>query len=187
VIKNMANHCTVLRIVLSPIVGFSYFFASGIGGVFVFLGFVVAMLTDFMDGYIARSTNTQSRFGRDLDPLADKMLAVFVLPFIVAKHCANGWLVCAVVVIIARELFVTGMRSIAGEKKIQVTALSKFKTFFQLTSMALFVFPWHYCPCVAIKIVPVLTGMMVGAAVLSVLSAWGHVRQFIDFYIKEYR
>jgi CDP-diacylglycerol---glycerol-3-phosphate 3-phosphatidyltransferase len=96
--------------------------------------FGVAMITDYLDGYYARKYHQESDLGKLLDPLADKFLIGTILIMLIPLQRIPAWIVA---VIIARELAVTGLRSIAAEKKIILAAdwLGKYKTAFQCTAL----------------------------------------------------
>ena len=173
---NLANKLTLLRFFLTPAIALSYFLSSGGWSIIAFFLFVVAVLSDFADGYVAKSMNFRSDLGRDLDPLADKFLTTFVLVFIVAKNGGNAWVVWSGGLIIVREVFVTGLRSIVGGSNLPVTILSKFKTFVQFLSIGLFLFPFKerglnsFCVMV-----------LFSSALLSVLTAQKYTVRFLRF------
>lgn len=106
-----------------------------------FAVFVVAALTDFLDGRVARARNEVSALGAALDPLADKLLIAAALVLLVRNGVVHGLGVIAVLVIILRELLVTGLREavIAKGETLPVTRLAKWKTTAQLLAAGLFI------------------------------------------------
>ena len=103
--------------------------------------FVTASITDYLDGYLARSRNETSAFGRLLDPIADKLLVTSALVVILA---VPGMVVCKlsyipVIVILCREILVSGLREFLMEVKVgmPVTRLAKWKTGFQMTALSM--------------------------------------------------
>lgn len=131
---NLANKITLLRIFLVPI--FLIFIAVKIPyGIYIatFI-FIVASLTDKLDGYIARSRNQITRFGKIMDPLADKLLVTSALVSLVEFHMIPAWIS---MIIIAREFAVTGLRSVAAAEGnvIAASSLGKAKTVSQVVAI----------------------------------------------------
>lgn len=132
---NLANKLTLLRIFLVPI--FILFIAiKGIpyGTIIATFVFILAALTDKLDGYIARSRNQITRFGKFMDPLADKLLVTAALISLVEYHIVPGW---AAVIIIAREFAVSGLRTIAAAEGVVIAASwwGKIKTVTQIIAI----------------------------------------------------
>lgn len=132
---NLANKLTLLRILLVPIflifitvefIPYGTVIATGI--------FIVAALTDKLDGYIARSRNQITRFGKFMDPLADKLLVTAALVSLVEFHIISGWVA---MIIIAREFAVTGLRAIAASEGLVIAASGwgKAKTAIQIVAI----------------------------------------------------
>ena len=99
--------------------------------------FVVAGVTDFLDGYIARVWSQQSAFGRMLDPIADKLLVAASLMMLVADKTIAGWSIWAAIVILCREILVSGLREFLAELRVSVpvSAVAKWKTTLQLVAL----------------------------------------------------
>lgn len=130
---NLPNKLTTFRVVLIP---FFVFFAmtdvAGAASKWVALGiFIVASLTDFADGYIARKYHLVTNFGKFMDPLADKLLVSAAMICFVELQRMPAWIV---LIIIAREFFISGFRLIAAEQGVVIAAgwWGKFKTAFQM-------------------------------------------------------
>ncbi|WP_406242165.1 CDP-diacylglycerol--glycerol-3-phosphate 3-phosphatidyltransferase [Tissierella carlieri] len=131
---NLANKITIFRVFLVPIfmivlysnIPYSTYVAAGI--------FIIASLTDTLDGYIARSRNMITNFGKFVDPLADKVLVSAALISLVELGKVPGWVV---VLIIAREFTITGFRVIAASEGVTIAAspLGKIKTITQLIAI----------------------------------------------------
>ncbi len=143
---NLPTKITVARLVLIPIfvalylINFPYheFVATGI--------FIVASLTDWLDGYLARKHNLVTDLGKFLDPVADKVLVASAL-ILVATIGGGIWKLCVIVaaiVILARELIITCFRTIAATKKVVMAAdmLGKIKTTTQLIGL-IFYLPYR--------------------------------------------
>lgn len=132
---NLANKLTLLRIFLIPV--FLVFIEiKGIpyGKTIATLVFIIASVTDKLDGHIARSRNQITRFGKLMDPLADKLLVSAALICLVEARILPSWVA---VIIIAREFAVTGLRSIAAAEGIVLAASwwGKLKTAVQIVAI----------------------------------------------------
>ena len=125
---NLANKLTMLRVILVPIF-LIFLIGKGIpyGSIIATLIFIIASLTDQLDGYIARSRNQITNFGKFMDPLADKLLVCSALIIFVELGYIPSW---AVVIIIGREFIVSGIRLIAADNGTVIAAnmLGKIKT-----------------------------------------------------------
>ena len=138
---NLPNKLTVLRICLIPFVMFFYlasFIPHGIGKIVALVIFVVAALTDMLDGKIARKHNLVTNLGKFLDPIADKILTSSVLFMIIADGTIPApWGVIVVSIIIAREFMVSALRLLAASKGTVLAAdiWGKAKTMVQMIAI----------------------------------------------------
>lgn len=138
---NLPNKLTILRVIMVPLVMAFYMIeAIPYGKIIALVLFVVAAVTDFLDGYIARKYNLVTDFGKFLDPIADKLLVASVL-FMIAIDgtIPNPWGVIVVTIIMSRELIVDAFRLIACTKGIVLAAdiWGKAKTMVQCWTMPL--------------------------------------------------
>ena len=103
--------------------------------------FVVAGVTDFFDGYLARAWAQQSALGRMLDPIADKLLVAACLLMLVADKTLTGWSIWAAIVILCREILVSGLREFLAELRVSVpvSMVAKWKTTLQLVAIGFLV------------------------------------------------
>ena len=131
---NIANKLTLFRVFLVPIFIMSLLFL-GINNILGFLIFVIASLTDMLDGYLARSRNLVTTFGKFMDPLADKILACSALVMLVQFGKVEAWMVC---IVLAREFIISGFRLIAASNGIVISAsiYGKIKTITQLFAIS---------------------------------------------------
>ena len=134
---NLANKLTMLRIFLVPV--FLVFITVKeipYGSIIATVVFIIASLTDQLDGHIARSRNQITNFGKFMDPLADKLLVTAALVALVELKLVAGW---AVVVILAREFAVSGLRTLAASDGIVIAASwwGKIKTVTQMIAILL--------------------------------------------------
>ena len=140
-VMNLPNQLTLLRIALTPVFIFLLFYPSGPTRVASFFVFLLAAFTDWYDGYTARKYGHISNWGKFLDPLADKIL---VLSAFVCFWLLGYFPLWMIVVMIIRDLFITGMRScsIIYQAPMITRAYAKIKTFFQMFSILL-LFIYH--------------------------------------------
>ena len=134
---NLPNILTYGRILAVPAL-VACFYLEGPPWRFVALGlFIAASVTDFFDGYLARAWSQQSKLGQMLDPIADKLLVGVTLIMLVADETILGVSVIAGVIILSREILVSGLREFLGQLSVSVpvTKIAKFKTAAQLGAL----------------------------------------------------
>ncbi|MBI4845401.1 MAG: CDP-diacylglycerol--glycerol-3-phosphate 3-phosphatidyltransferase [Candidatus Omnitrophica bacterium] len=131
---NLPNRLTILRIVLSFVFMFLLFFEGILAKVLALFVFAIASLTDFYDGYIARKYNLITDLGKFLDPIADKILVLAAFLAFVQMRIVPAWMV---VVIILRELLITGIRihSMTKGKVLAAARGGKHKTISQMVAI----------------------------------------------------
>ncbi|MBL8629992.1 MAG: CDP-diacylglycerol--glycerol-3-phosphate 3-phosphatidyltransferase [Rhodospirillaceae bacterium] len=134
---NLPNILTMSRIIIIPVVVATFFFDSPTMRWTACALFTLAGITDFFDGYLARREKLVSRLGRFLDPIADKLLVVSVLLMIVAFDRVGPWSYLPALVILLREIFVSGLREFLAELHVglPVTKLAKAKTTVQMVAL----------------------------------------------------
>ncbi len=139
---NVPNALTLFRIFLVPIL-VVVLLTKFTGREYVGLGiFLIAAITDFFDGYLARKYNQVTRLGMLLDPIADKLLVSAALISLVELHLAPAWMI---VIIIGREFAVSGLRSIATQHGVTIPAspLGKGKMVSQVVAISLLILGWE--------------------------------------------
>ncbi len=134
---NLPNLLTISRIVVIPVIFLTIYIHSSLWYLIAGLLFIIAAITDYLDGYLARARNELSAFGRLLDPIADKLLVVSALMIIVANELVSPISYIPVVVILCREILVSGLREFLSEVRVglPVTRLAKWKTGFQMVAL----------------------------------------------------
>lgn len=168
---NLANKLTFLRIIMIPVMAVLYFFSLEYAAAAVF---VLAVLTDMLDGRIARSRNMVTDFGKFLDPIADKLLNVTALIMLLwASRRDDPWavvLTVCTVIIVAREFTVTGFRIIAATNRVVIAAdkWGKIKTVTQDVAIVLLLMgnwpfrligiPMDYIVLIASTVLTVVSG-----------------------------
>ena len=133
------NILTIGRIIIVPIFVLSFFIPGVVGDLVPFFLFVLASFTDYLDGLLARLFKEESKLGELLDPIADKILVAAALILLVMNGTIKNYEVIAAIIILTREILISGLREFLAKGKItmQVTSLSKLKTFIQMTSIAI--------------------------------------------------
>ena len=131
---NLPNKLTISRMALTAVFLFFLFAHGAVYKVLAFFTFLIAALTDFFDGYLAKKYNMVSDLGRLMDPIADKVLTISAFIAFVEMHLIPAWMV---IIIIFRESVVTGMRLLALQKHevIEATIGGKHKTVSQMASI----------------------------------------------------
>lgn len=168
---NLPNKLTIFRVILIPFFVFSILTDYvGTAGKWIALGiFIVASLTDLLDGKIARKYNMVTNFGKFMDPLADKLLVCAAMICLIEKGAIPSWVV---IIIISREFIISGFRLIASDNGIVIAASywGKFKTTFQMLMICLMI--------ADIKVIHIVTVVVMYIALaLTVIS-------LIDYLIK---
>ena len=138
---NLPNKLTVLRVILIPFFVVSLMIENGANQTFRYVAaaiFIIASLTDMLDGKIARNYNLVTNFGKFMDPLADKLLVCSALICLIQLGQLPAWMV---IIIVSREFIISGFRLVAAEQGIVIAASywGKFKTTFQMIAVVLMI------------------------------------------------
>ena len=140
IVTSLPNILTYGRIVAVPVLVACLFFPAHPETRWAaFAIFVLASVTDWLDGYLARIWEQQSALGRMLDPIADKLLVGATLLMLVYDRTITGWAIWAAVIILSREILVSGLREFLAELnvKVHVTRLAKWKTAAQFVALGM--------------------------------------------------
>ena len=135
----LPNILTFFRIISAPIlvvILMSTEFKMVLAGLAIF---IISSLTDFLDGYLARSFNQSSKLGKILDPIADKLLVTCALLSLVSNNIIHEINILAATFIIIREIFISGLREYARGNSLTVSFLAKVKTFTQFIAIILLI------------------------------------------------
>jgi CDP-diacylglycerol--glycerol-3-phosphate 3-phosphatidyltransferase len=130
---------TILRLLAAPGVAIMFlYFTRPWADWFALVLFVVAALTDWIDGYLARAWKQETKLGAMLDPIADKAMVVIALLVITGFSGMDPWILLPATVILFREVFVSGLREFLGDTAgtLKVTSLAKWKTTAQMVAIA---------------------------------------------------
>jgi len=157
--------------------------------------FISAGVTDILDGYFARSWGQQSSLGRMLDPIADKLLVASCLLMLAAEETIRGWSLLAAVVILCREILVSGLREYLAELRVSVpvTRLAKWKTTGQLVAVGFLIAGEAGDGVVSavtkIGNMPVVTeiGILLLwlSAILTLYTGWDYMRAGLQYMVDE--
>lgn len=137
----LPNLLTFLRIALIPVVIGLFYFDRPLSNWLAAFFFIAACITDYLDGYFARTLKQTSRFGVFLDPVADKLLVAAVLFMLVAFDRIQGISLIPAIIILCREILVSGLREFLAEIRVSVpvTRLAKWKTAIQMIALSLLI------------------------------------------------
>ena len=139
--KNLPNILTLMRVMLIPAI-YLALLVPGHEGKWLAVGiYIIAALSDFFDGWVARKYDVQSGFGRMLDPIADKLMVAVVLVILVDMRVLQDIHVIAALIILSREILVSGLREYLIELQVglPVTKLAKIKTALQMTALGVLI------------------------------------------------
>ncbi|MDY8110288.1 CDP-diacylglycerol--glycerol-3-phosphate 3-phosphatidyltransferase [Fulvimarina sp. 2208YS6-2-32] len=181
-IYSLPNLLTYARIICVPLVVVCFFLEGSLKSPdyarWTALGiFIVASITDYFDGYFARAWQQTSTIGRMLDPIADKLLVAAVLLLLAADGTIAGWSLWAAIVILCREILVSGLREYLAELKVSVpvTRLAKWKTTFQMVAIGILL-----AGPAGDKLIPNVTEIGIaflwGAAVITLMTGYDYFR-----------
>ena len=187
----LPNLLTYARIAAVPLVVACMFWSQVFqGGLWLrwvaLVIFIAAGLTDLLDGYFARLWAQQSPLGRMLDPIADKLLVASCLLMLAADGTILGWTLWAAVVILCREILVSGLREFLAELRVSVpvTRLAKWKTGVQLVAVGFLV-----AGEAGDAILPITTDMGIGllwiSAIVTLYTGWDYLRAAWRYVIPE--
>jgi len=187
----LPNLLTYARIAAVPAVVGLLFWQSIMGGGLWLRGvalvvFIAAGVTDFLDGYFARVWGQHSSLGRMLDPIADKLLVASCILMLAAEETIRGWSLLAAIIILCREILVSGLREYLAELRVSVpvTRLAKWKTIVQMVAVGFLI-----AGPAGDKIVPVVTPigilMIWASAILTLYTGWDYMRAGLRYMIEE--
>ena len=133
------NYLTIGRIIIVPVFVISFYLPGFYGDIIPFVLFVAASFTDFFDGLLARMYKEESKLGELLDPIADKIIVAAALILLVMDNTIKNYEVIAAIIILTREILISGLREFLaiGKIKLPVSNLAKLKTFLQMFSISI--------------------------------------------------
>jgi CDP-diacylglycerol---glycerol-3-phosphate 3-phosphatidyltransferase len=187
----LPNLLTYGRIVAVPVVVGAMFWQNILhGGLWLrwvaLVIFIAAGVSDFLDGYFARIWGQQSSLGRMLDPIADKLLVSSSLLMLAAENTIHGWALLAAIVILCREILVSGLREYLAELRVSVpvTRLAKWKTTLQLVAVGFLI-----AGDAGDAIIPVVTQIGITllwlSALLTLYTGWDYLQAGLHHLTRE--
>lgn len=175
-IVTLPNLLTAYRFAVVPFIMLCLWPGAGaVAGLVAFVLFLTGALTDLADGYLARKMQSETVFGKLMDPLADKVLITAALIMLIPLERVDAWVAF---LIIARELVITGFRGVAADAGIVIAAgqLGKIKSVFQYIALCVLIFPPALLP---LPYLHQLGGVILLVAML--LTVWSGVEYFVRF------
>lgn len=191
-VLNIPNALTLLRIILIPVlVGLAYMpFDSGLVSpwlpfewryLIAAIVFLVAAITDWFDGYLARTLNQTSAFGRFLDPVADKLMVAAALVILVQWHASNILVVISAIVIISREITISALREWMAElgkrASVAVSYIGKLKTAMQMTAINVLLLHHPVLDQLGFLLLIVAAGLTIWSMFVYLRAAWPYLSQ----------
>ena len=133
------NYLTIGRIIIVPFFVIAYYLPGFYGDIIPLVLFLIASFTDFLDGLLARMYKEESKLGELLDPIADKIIVAAALILLVMDQTIKNYEVIAAIIILTREILISGLREFLAKGKIKmpVSNLAKLKTVLQMVSIGL--------------------------------------------------
>ncbi|WP_315835158.1 CDP-diacylglycerol--glycerol-3-phosphate 3-phosphatidyltransferase [Bradyrhizobium prioriisuperbiae] len=188
---SLPNILTYSRIAAVPVVvGCMYGQSIGEGPLWLrwvaLFFFVAAGVTDFLDGYYARIWDQQSAFGRMLDPIADKLLVSSCLLMLAADEIIRGWSLWAAIVILCREILVSGLREYLAALRVSVpvSQLAKWKTTVQLVAIG-FLIAGEAGEAILPQTIMIGLVLLWISAIITLYTGWDYFRAGLGHLIKE--
>ncbi len=184
---NLPNMLTYGRLVAVPLVVALMFWPEDHWSRWAALGiFALAAITDYFDGYFARAYAQQSALGRMLDPIADKLLVAASLLMLVADKTIHGWALWAAIVILCREILVSGLREFLAELRVSVpvSRVAKWKTTLQLLSLG-FLIAGPAGETVLPGTILIGTVLLWVSAILTIYTGWDYFKTGIRHVIQD--
>jgi cardiolipin synthase len=187
----LPNILTYARIVAVPIVAACLYWQALMGGAlwlrWVALAiFIAAGITDYLDGYFARAWHQQTALGRMLDPIADKLLVATCLLMMAVDGTIAGWSLWAAIIILCREILVSGLREFLAELRVSVpvTQLAKWKTVGQMVAVG-FLLAGRAGDQVVPIVTPVGLTLLWLSAIITLYTGWDYFRAGVKHLIEE--
>jgi cardiolipin synthase (CMP-forming) len=184
---NLPNLLTYGRVLAVPVVVACLFWSDEFAMRWIALGiFILAAITDFLDGYLARALAQQSSLGRMLDPIADKLLVSAVLLMLVADRTIASFSIWAAIVILCREILVSGLREFLAELEVSVpvSKVAKWKTAVQLVAVGFLI-----AGPAGEVLLPGTTKMGLSllwlAAILTLYTGWDYLKVGLAHFVEE--
>ena len=173
---NLPNILTLTRVLCIPLLVAVFYFAGSFAGLAAAVVFVLAAITDWLDGWLARLLKQESEFGAFLDPVADKLIVATALVLLV-DHYDSIWLTLSAIVIIGREILVSALREWMARRgqsqSVAVKLMGKLKTTLQMIAITLLL--WRMGEPFSDQLLQLGLGSLAVAVVLTLWSMWNYL------------
>ena len=189
-LRKIPNILTVGRILIVPFFVLAFYLPGFYGDLTALILFIIASFTDFLDGMLARILGEESKLGELLDPIADKIIVAAALILLVMDGTIRHYEVIAAIIILTREILISGLREFLAKGKIKmpVSSLAKVKTVLQMVSISLLlsgdtgnkIINFHDYNAQTIGIV-----LLWLSAILTLYTGYDYMRKGIDHAISE--
>jgi len=168
-----ANKITMLRVLMIPLFMIAVLMREDYAQIVALIIFILASVTDSIDGYVARKYNQSTNFGKFMDPLADKLLVTAAILVFVERGQMPSW---AAMIIIAREFAVTGLRLVAAAEGFVIAAAisGKIKTAVSIVVICIMLTPFHGIPILGAVTVDVVCYILI-----IIVTIWSGVEYFV--------
>src|SRR3984957_19872477 len=182
VLDSLANKLTLSRIAVIPVILLLLIIPHGWAAWLALVLFVIAGVTDWLDGYMARRDNQVSVIGQFLDPIADKLLIAAVILLLVYNKQIDGWTVFPAVIILLREVAVSGLREFLAEVRVSVpvSRVAKWKTFLQIVALSFLIVGKYGPDAIPATFIGDL-GLWV-AGIITLFTAWDYWRASLKHF-----
>ena len=174
--KNLPNFLTIMRILLTPVIILCLYFETSFWHNMAVLFFIIASITDYFDGFLARKYQLKSTFGQLIDPVADKILVNSVLIMLVGSGQLDVFIV---IIFMIRDTLVQGVRSCAAAENliIEAVVIGKWKTLLQMIGLVAIIID---LPFTAVPLYNIGYGLLCLSVILSLVSGY----QYCSYYYK---
>jgi cardiolipin synthase len=178
---DIPNILTFIRLFSAPIFAIIFYINTDLTRILSGIIFTLAGITDFLDGYLARSWKVQSNLGRILDPIADKLIVIVAITMLIFLNKINGLNIFAAITILMREIIISGIREgLSGIKLIlPVSNLGKIKTTIQIISIIILIITNNDN---SLKIFGLILFWI--ASILSIYSGYQYCKEAFQYLVK---
>lgn len=174
---NIPNWLTFSRILMIPVCVVLYYWPAPWAYIATSAVFILAAITDWLDGYVARKLGQSTAFGAFIDPVADKLIVMAALVVLVERH-NNAWLTIPAAIIIGREIVISALRewmaTLGARASVRVNMIGKVKTTAQMTAIILLLMaaPGHWIPTIGLVVLQVAAALTIYSMFVYLKAAW---------------
>lgn len=183
--QSLPNILTIARILMIPVVIILVYTPSRTADIIAAILFIAACFTDYLDGYFARAWKQTSVLGRFLDPIADKLMIAAILLMLVELKRISGYSIIPAIIILCREILVSGLREFLAELKVPlpVSRLAKWKTTLQMIALGFLLIDSSHLPGFPVQEIG-LIGLWC-AALLTLVTGYDYLRAGLAYIAAE--